>query len=340
MDSRGSSEAITVPGTAIGSIDIGRLGVLAPLAGYTDLPFRKLLSIWGAGLYFTEMISARAAVLDCRKTMQLASGDSESQPLCAQIFGSVPEYMAKAAAALVALGNVDVIDVNMGCPVRKIVSGGAGSALMKTPDTAVEIVRAVREAVSVPVTVKMRSGWDSDSINAPELAGSCVAAGADAVYIHPRTRSQMFAGQPDWSVARSVVQAVNGKVPVFANGNIDSYQKWNSIRELTGCESCMIGRGALGAPWIFQEIKRGLPSGTIAEIIGNRGIGLNLWYQLLLSASHYGERGGIVHMRKQSLFFARGFKGAKSFRTSIMSVTNLDEAAEAISGTFDFYWEK
>jgi len=314
----------------------GGLGVLAPLAGYTDFPFRMLLSHWGVGLYFTEMISAKGLLQDCERTLSLAQSHSSCRPLCAQLFGTVPQEMAQAAELLARLGHVDAIDINMGCPVRKVVTGGAGSALMRTPELAANIVRAVSQAVTLPVTVKIRSGWDSSSINAPELASLCVEAGAAGVCIHPRTRSQMFGGEPDWNVAARVVSAVAGRVPVVANGNITSTAQWQALREFTGCDSFMIGRAALGAPWIFQEIARGLPEGTIGNEIGRRGKGLNLWYQLLQAVDCYGERSGLVHMRKQAYSFSRCFSGAKGFRTAINGMCSLEDAARIIEDTFDY----
>lgn len=233
----------------IGQVAIEHPFVLAPLAGYTDLPFRLLCREFGAGLVYSEMISCHGLVYDQNKTREMIATVADEQPLALQLFGSEPEIMGQ-AAAIINKEPVAMIDINMGCPVRKVIKKGAGSALMQTPRLAEEIIRQVVANTSKPVTVKIRTGWNHHSINAPEFAKMAEEAGASAIAIHARTWSDGFSGEVDYSVISKVKEALS--IPVIGNGDINSYDYGIKLMAETGCDGVMIGRSALGAPWIFS----------------------------------------------------------------------------------------
>jgi tRNA-dihydrouridine synthase B len=233
----------------IGTVTIENPFVLAPLAGYTDLPFRLLCKEYGAGLVYSEMISCHGLSYRQQKTIDMLQTVPEEHPFAVQLFGSEPDVMGDAAAFLSDLP-IDFIDINMGCPVKKITKNGAGSALMKTPDLAAKIIRQVRDKGKKTVTVKIRSGWTHQAINAPDFAKMAEDNGADAIAIHGRTWSDGFSGKADWSVIAAVKNAVS--IPVIGNGDITSYNDGQKMMEETGCDGVMIGRGAMGRPWIFS----------------------------------------------------------------------------------------
>lgn len=232
----------------IGSVQLDNPFILAPLAGYTDLPFRLLCRRHGAGCCFSEMISCHGLTYEQEKTLDMLATSPEERPVTIQLFGAEPVVMGR-AAAMVSRYPVDIIDINMGCPVKKVIKKGAGSALMKAPGLASEIIRQVVANTDKPVTVKFRSGWTHDRINAPVFAQMAEEAGASAVTVHARTWSDGFGGTVDWQVIAAVKQAV--AIPVIGNGDIMSYAEGNKMMAATGCDAVMIGRGALGAPWIF-----------------------------------------------------------------------------------------
>lgn len=240
---------MTASSFTIGSVTIEHPFVLAPLAGYTDLPFRLLCREFGAGLVYSEMISCHGLVYDQDKTKEMIATVAAEQPLALQLFGSEPEIMGR-AAALIDKEPVAIIDINMGCPVRKVIKKGAGSALMQTPRLAEEIIRQVVAATSKPVTVKIRTGWNHHSINGPEFARMAEEAGASAIAIHARTWSDGFSGPVDYRVIRTVKEAVT--IPVIGNGDIHSHDHGLRLMAETGCDGVMIGRATLGAPWIFS----------------------------------------------------------------------------------------
>ena len=235
----------------IGNVELRGCVALAPMAGVTDFAFRHVCARLGAALTVTEMVSAKALVYRDEKTASLLHSMEGDRPFAAQIFGHEPGVMAEAACLALEISGADILDINMGCPVGKVIKSGDGSALMKDPDLAGRIVEAVVSAVHVPVTVKFRKGFDGGSVNAPEFAVVCREAGASALTVHGRTRAQMYAGRADWDIIREVKKAVD--IPVLANGDVFSAEDASHILRYTGCDGVMIGRGAFGNPWIFEQ---------------------------------------------------------------------------------------
>jgi tRNA-dihydrouridine synthase B len=249
-----------IKGIKIGTVEIKGKAILAPMAGVGDRAFRETCARFGAACTVSEMVSSKALEFDDKKTLELMELGEEARPAAIQIFGSEPDVMALAARKALEF-SPDFIDINMGCPAPKITGPGAGSALMKTPQLCGEIVAAVVAAVPVPVTVKIRAGWDEKSVNAVEVASICEQAGAAAVAVHARTRSQMYEPPADWSIIKAVKEAV--KIPVIGNGDVTGAQSAARMLEQTGCDAVMVGRAALGNPWIFQQINAYLDEGRI-----------------------------------------------------------------------------
>lgn len=301
----------------------------APMAGVGDSAFRTICMRHGADGVTSEMISAKATVFGDRKTLELASRTDEEVPFALQIFGSEPEIMAKGAKILAEKTRPDSIDVNMGCPVNKIVKNGEGSALMKKPDLVYEIVSRVTEAVyPLPVTVKIRSGIDENSINAVEVALMAEKGGASMLTVHGRTRSQLYAPPVNLDIIRQVKQAVS--CPVVGNGDIVSGETAVRMLKETGCDHLMIGRGALGRPWIFNEIKSVL-FGTQMPVIPT---GEELYEEIIthldLAISLKGERQAIMESRPQIAWYVKGTKGAAKIRQRINSASSRQEVVEIL----------
>lgn len=311
----GSPSASTAEngGFAIGGLSVANPFVLAPLAGYTDLPFRLLCRRFGAGLVFSEMISCHGLVYRQQKTLEMISTIPEERPVVMQLFGSDAPMMGRAAAMLSA-EPIDVIDINMGCPVKKVVKKGAGAALMKDPQLAEEIIRAVCRKSSKPVTVKIRSGWNHQEITAPEFAAMAQEAGASAVTVHARTWSDGFSGRPDWEVIARTKEAVS--IPVIGNGDILSREDGLAMMAGTGCDAVMIGRGALGRPWVF---KTGEESASLAFRL--EALSLHLDY----IASHCLADRVLAKTKNHAGRYFKGLPHGAALRSRIYRATSFAE---------------
>ena len=287
--------------------------ILAPLAGYTDLPFRLLCRQFGAGLCYTEMISCHGLVYQKEKTLRLTRTVSEERPIALQLFGADPEIMGQ-AAALVSEMEVDIIDINMGCPVRKVTKKGAGAALMKDLKLSATIILEVCRNTDLPVTVKIRTGWNHDSIMAPEFAKMAEDNGASAITVHGRTWSQGFGGQADWQIISRVKKEVS--IPVIGNGDVDTYHTAKLLMEETGCDGIMIGRGALGNPWVFSA--EGTPNS-----LAMRMAGMKRHLELIQEFSNPDRI--LPKIRNQAGRYFKGITGGSSIRRQIYQARSFDE---------------
>ncbi len=314
----------------IGSLELANPLILAPLSGISDLPFRLLAKEQGCALVFTEMISAEGLSRKAKGTWNLLKSVPEERPLGVQIFGPEPDTLAEAAKAVEEWGG-DLIDINMGCPVRKVVHGGSGAALLNEPGRIRKILKAVRKATSLPVTVKIRTGWDEKNKNFLEVAKIAEDGGADAITLHGRTRSQGYAVKADWHDIRDLKSAV--KIPVIGNGDILSPSSIREILAHTGCDGAMIGRGAYGNPWIFSKglsLLRGeIPSEPSLEEKEQV-----LLRHLSLMVEWKGETHGLREFRKHLIWHTRGFRGSVEFRTRIPQWETHEETAAQIREFF------
>lgn len=318
----------------IGSVTIPNQTVLGPMAGVTDLPFRLLCREQGAGLTVTEMISAKAITYGNRRTGELMrTRRPEETPLSLQLFGHEPEVIAEAAERIEGEA-FDILDLNMGCPVPKIVNNHEGSYLMKDPDLIERIVAAAVQHSSRPVTVKLRAGFDCDHFNAPDCARAAEAGGASAVAIHARTRTQMYAGHADWARIREVREAV--KIPVVGNGDIRSGADAKRMLEETGCTAVMVARAAEGNPWIFRDINTYLDTGKETEPPSRKEIIQMILRHCALVQEIIGEREGILEIRKHVAWYLAGFPGASRVRQKVNTVTSFEELESLLRKEFPY----
>lgn len=306
----------------IGNLEIAEKAALAPLAGVADRAFRELCRGYGAAYTVCEMASAKGISLGDKKSAELLSITETERPAGSQIFGNSPETMAIAAKKALEY-NPDFIDINMGCPAPKVASSGGGALLMKDPVLAANIVKAVAEASTVPVTVKMRAGWDSDHINAVELAKRCEAAGAAAITVHGRTKVQMYAPPVNTDIIRQVKEAVS--IPVIGNGDVIDGLSAARLMEETGCDMVMVGRGALGRPWVFSQINAYLDHEVILPdppVVERMRVMLR---HIEALCQYKGERVGIREARKHAAWYTKGLHGAANYRARIGLISSIEE---------------
>ncbi len=308
----------------IGRVKLPNRLILAPMAGITDAPFRFLAKRFGAGLVVSEMISAQAVVFRNTKTLKMARPWRSEHPVAIQLFGHDPDVMAKAAGEMEAMG-ADLIDINMGCPQRKIVRAGSGSALMNQPELAAKIVEYMQREVTVPVTVKIRLGWDESSINAVEFACLMARAGASMITVHGRTRSQMFAGRADWKAISLVKEAVD--IPVVANGDVTDISSAAECIKISGADAVMIGRAALGRPWIFHEIIKGSTVGPEQKFNA-------ILDHLTMLKEYYGPRTGTVLAKKHVCWYSHGLSNGAKFRQQVHQIEDFERLKDFVEDFF------
>ncbi len=319
----------------IGTLAFDHPIFMAPMAGITNLPFRIMVRRFGCRLAFTEMISVNGLVRGSQKTFRYLDSDQNDRPLGVQLFGNDPALMAEGARIVTDRG-ADLIDINMGCPVKKVVRAGAGAALLRDPEKAGMIIRAVRKATPLPLTVKIRTGWRSSEISAPIIARIAEDEGANALVIHPRTAVQGFSGTADWTVIQTVKEALH--IPVVGNGDIHNPGDARKMMRITGCDAVMIGRAALGNPWIFRKIR---------DLSGEGGAGGNcpsvslrereqvIRDHLEIETEYSGERGGVQIFRKHLLWYTKGLRGSSPFRQKIGGFHEREPMLEALHAYFE-----
>ncbi len=313
----------------IGNVEIKNQIVLAPMAGISNTSYRKIIKEMGAGLIYAEMVSDKAIMYSNEKTFDLLKMDEMERPITQQIFGSDIESFVAAAKIIEEKMHPDIIDINMGCPVPKVaVRAQAGSALLKDPDKIYEIVKAVVESVSVPVTVKIRSGWDEKHINAVEVAKVCEKAGAKAIAIHARTRAQGYSGKADWSIIKAVKEAVS--IPVIGNGDVTSPELAKEMLETTNCDAVMIGRGVLGNPWLIKECVEYLEDGTKPEPVSflEKVEMMKRHYQLLLEDKC--EKAALLEIRSFIIWYLKGMPKSKEIKNQICQSKISEEMFQII----------
>ena len=323
----------------IGNVEIKNQIVLAPMAGISNTSYRKIIKEMGAGLIYAEMVSDKAICFSNEKTFDLLKMDEKERPIAQQIFGSDKESFMEAAKIVEEKMHPDIIDINMGCPVPKVaVKAQAGSALLKDPDKVYEIVKAVVEAVKVPVTVKIRSGWDEKHINAVEIAKKCEEAGASAITVHARTRAQGYSGKADWNIIKEVKENVT--IPVIGNGDVTTPELAKKMLDETKCDAVMIGRGVLGNPWLIKECVEYLEKGTIPTPPTNEEK-INMMkrhYELLLEDKP--EKVANLEIRAFILYYLKGMPKNKEIKNKICQSKSTEEMFNIINDYLKYLEEK
>ena len=315
----------------IGSLTLENNTILAPLAGITDLPFRLLAKEAGCGMVCSEMISSHGLVYKSEKTFKMLDSTPEEKPLSIQLFGAKPDIMAE-AAAIVESSGADVVDINFGCSVRKIIKTGSGAALMRTPDLAEDLLKAVRRSIRIPLTIKIRSGWDTTGEQALRISRIAEDCGVDAVAVHPRTAGQLFGGRADWSIIAAVKSNVS--IPVIGNGDIRSAADAVRMLDETGCDGVMIGRKAIGNPYIFSSVLARISGDTDAEDDIDRRFDLMLRY-LKASVKYIGEEHACRMMRSRLGWFTKGMHKSSQFREAVKQLSSEKEGVELINAYRD-----
>ncbi|HBI93830.1 MAG TPA: tRNA dihydrouridine synthase DusB [Terrisporobacter glycolicus] len=306
----------------IGNVQLNNKVFLSPMAGVTDLPFRLICKEKGCGMLYTEMINAKALCYDDENTKKMLKIEDEEHPIAVQIFGSEPEFMGKAAAIMNEYPN-EILDINMGCPAPKVIKNGDGSALMRNPKLASEVLSSVVKNSKKPVTLKIRKGWDDDSVNAVEIAKIAEQCGISALAIHGRTREQFYSGKADWDIIEQIKQTIN--IPVIGNGDVFEVEDAVNMLEKTKCDAIMIGRGAQGNPWIFKRINHYMETGEILpEPTLEERITTAIKHMNLAVAEH-GEYVAVREMRKHIGWYLKGLKNSAKYRDQINKITDYKE---------------
>ena len=328
METCGTGSGLYRPVT-IGSLTLPGNIFLAPVAGYSDRGFRSICVAWGADFTYTEMVSSEAYVRNSAKTEKLIARAHNEQRYAVQIFGANPDYMAETAVRIIERYRPDCIDINAGCPMPKITKTGAGSALMRNPEKLYAAVKAVTEAVEktgivVPVTIKIRSGWSQTELTWKEAADAAVKAGAAALTIHPRTCAQCYSGAADWDIIAQLVQMMNGRVPIFGSGDLFSPQVAQNMLSSTKCAGVMFARGAMGNPFIFQQTRELLQTGTYSEITAADKI-LTAKKELDLLCKERGEQTACREMRKRFAAYTKGIAGGAKLREQLVKASSVHD---------------
>ena len=313
----------------IASLHLENRVILAPMAGITDLPYRLVMKRHGAGLVFTEMISANGLFFNGQATRELLRSAPAERPLAVQLFGDDPQRLAMAAKAVE--DQADLIDLNLGCPVKKVVRCGAGSALLREPVKVSCIIAATRQATSRPLTVKIRSGWDEESINYQEIARIAADEGADAITLHPRTRAQMFSGHSSWQHLAGLKESID--IPVIGSGDIFTAKDAITMFETTGCDAVMIARGGYGNPWLIRQILDRLDGRQPVDPTVSERLGVAMEH-LDLSLDIFGPQKALGLMRKHLCWYTRGLENAALFRASINQSSSLGEMRSLLESFF------
>ena len=311
----------------IGNLNLDNRVFLSPMAGVTDLPFRLICKEQDCGMLYTEMVNAKALCYDDKNTKKMLKIEDEEHPVAIQIFGSDPEYMGGAARVLNSYPN-EILDINMGCPAPKVVKNGDGSALMKNPELTRKVLTAVVQNSEKPVTLKIRKGWDDNSVNAVEIAKIAEECGISALAIHGRTREQYYSGKADWDIIRQVKEAVS--IPVIGNGDVTSGADAIAMKEQTGCDGVMIGRGAQGNPWIFSELIEYERTGKMPERPSLEELKQMIYRHAKLQLEYKGEYLGIREMRKHVSWYTTGLPNSARLRGAINAVESFEELGELL----------
>lgn len=319
---------MNMPELQIGNVKLENDLILGPMAGVTDLPFRLLCKEQGAGLLCMEMVSAKGIMYNNKNTKFLLTIDERERPVSLQLFGSDPDIISEQAKRIEELP-FDILDINMGCPVPKIVNNGDGSALMKNPLLAGEIIEKTARAIQKPVTVKIRKGFDEEHINAVEMAHIAQESGAAAIAVHGRSREQYYSGKADWEIIRKVKEAV--KIPVIGNGDVWTPQDAIDMRKQTGCDGVMIGRGAQGNPWIFKQILHYEQTGELLEKPSPQEVTEMILRHAKMQMEFKGEYIGMREIRKHAAWYTAGYKNSAKLRGKINETETYEELKELLS---------